>query len=211
MTTATRYLLLGAALALLTPLAAPAAEDEDRALVEALRDGRLVIFLRHGRAVMGATEDPLAQLPQQLREECQERQRVLTEEATADMKEIASQIEAHDIPIGQVLTSPACRAVESAWHAFGKATIRPPLADLWDVGLDSDRDASEAELREVLSSAPQGEGNLVIVSHVSNIRALTDLDLNHGEAAIFEPGGENGFNLLRRVLPDQWTRIATEP
>lgn len=203
-----RFLTLLPLLALLAPVATSGADGEGTTVGEQLRDGRLVIFLRHGRAVMGAAAEPLAELPERLREECAERQLVLTEEAVADMKKIHRQIEMLQIPIGEVLTSPACRAVESAWHAFGKATIRPPLADLWDVELESDREASEAELREVLTSAPEGEGNLVIVSHVSNIRVLTDLDLNHGEAAIFAPGGENGFRLLRRVMPGQWSQIA---
>lgn len=204
-----RTTLLAIAAALLLPAAVAAADSASQSLVERLRNGELVIFLRNGRAVLGATDEPLAGLPQRLREECVERQRVLTDEATADMRQIASQIEAFGIPIGEVLASPACRAVESAWYTFGKATIKPELAGLWDVELEGDRDAAEAELRRLLTSPPDGDGNLVIVSHVSNIRVLTDLDLNHGEAAIFEPGGGEGFNLVRRVMPDEWSRIAT--
>lgn len=183
-----------------------ASEHVDGTVLEELRQGGLVIFLRNGQAALGGRADVLAQLPAELRE-CEDPHNVLTDEARVTMREIGRDISRQGIPVGEVLSSPACRVVQSAWYAFGMATMKPQLVDLWSIALEGNREASEIMLRRQLSTSPEDDTNRVIASHVSNLRTVTNIELTHGEAAIFVPQDDESFSLLRRVTPDQWESL----
>lgn len=168
-------------------------------LLDALRRGGFVIFFRHGAAETSEQLVTLDRLPPALRN-CHAAQRPLTARGVTEMRAVGAAFRALGVPVGQVLASPACRAVETAWYAFGRV-------DGFESDLMQTRGAPAA-VRRLLMTPPKPGTNTVIVGHVSNALAAVDLSPEEGEALIFapEPGGQ--ARLVARVLVDGWGSLS---
>ena len=120
-----RSLLAGLLLAL---VAACGAFDEPETvrplvgaeLVDALRDGGHVLYLRHAETPEDGTDQPGSI------GDCS-RQRLLTDAGRADARAIGEAVRALGVPVGAVLASPYCRTVETAELAFGRAVVEEGL------------------------------------------------------------------------------------
>ena len=119
------------------------------------------------------------------------------------------------IPIGQVLSSPAYRALETARLAdLGPAH---PDAQLGDAGQSMTADPSGtrgAWLRGKVAQAPTAGTDTLLITHAPNIREafpLQGADLANGEALIFRPDGHGGASLVARVKIQDWPRLADAP
>jgi hypothetical protein len=117
------------------------------------------------------------------------------------------------IPVGQVLSSPTYRALETVRLAqFG-----PPKTpnELGDGGQSMMADTSGKRggwLRVQVSMQPPHGANTIIVTHYPNIsEAFPDeaKGLEDGEALIFQPDGHGGAKLITRVKIDEWTQWST--
>ena len=88
----------------------------------ALQSGGYVIFFRHGKTEMLATDQhPLADM-----NDCS-KQRNLAPSGVAASKEMGEAIKELKIPIGQILASPYCRCMDTARHAFGRVEASQDL------------------------------------------------------------------------------------
>jgi phosphohistidine phosphatase SixA len=168
-------------------------------LLDALRRGGFVIFFRHGAAETSEQRVTLDGLPPALRD-CHAAQRPLTTRGVTEMRAVGAAFLALGVPVGQVLASPACRAIETAWYAFGRVD-----------GLESDlmqMPGAPATVRRLLMTPPKPGTNTVIVGHISNALAVARLSPEEGEALIFvsESGGE--ARLVARVLVDGWGSLS---
>ena len=167
------------------------------ALVEALQDGGLVLYLRHA-----ATDDDAADgLPT---DDCS-RQRGLTDAGRQQAREIGAAIRSLDIPIGRVLASPYCRTVDTASLAFGKVERSEALLPI-PRGADGE-ERGKAQLRELLSDEPD-DGNTVLVGHVTNLRLAVDATPEEGGAVVLRPDGDGRFLLIGEIAPGAWQRLA---
>ena len=195
---------LGLLSILITGLPAAAAAD-DRAIVQDLRAGGLVIVLRHGATFPDqADTDPL-------NFENTAAQRNLNDKGKALAKDFGDALRQVGVPVGAVYTSKYNRAYETAVLAGFKNIEK--TADLTEGGLvvTPNENARRAKAFLARIGTPPASGtNTILITHQPNIVAALGkdwFDVKEGEASIFRP--ENGgYKVLARVQMDEWPRIA---
>jgi phosphohistidine phosphatase SixA len=119
------------------------------------------------------------------------------------------------IPIGQVLSSPTYRALETVRLAqLGEPKIFPQLGDSGQ-SMQSDSSGTRAAwLQAKWAEVPLKHTNTIIVTHFPNItEAFADsaAGVADGEALIFRPDGRGRASLVARVKIDEWARLAAAP
>jgi phosphohistidine phosphatase SixA len=180
-----------ALLALLLLAGSPLVARADDALWALLKGGGQVILIRHATAP-GTFDPPGVRL-----DDCAT-QRNLSEEGREEARRIGAAFRAQVIPVAKVLSSRWCRCMETARLAFGR------VEHWW--ALDGARPGSSqeasrtAELR-AFASQPFTGGNVVLVSHNFNIRALTGLSPVSGEMIVLTPAGNETFTIAGRIAP----------
>jgi Histidine phosphatase superfamily (branch 1) len=186
-----------------TDTALPSSKDalSGPALLNALRRGGYVIYIRHTSTDFGQNDEAMTSY-----DDCT-KQRNLTEQGRAEARAIGAAIAKLQIPIGDVLASPFCRTRETARLVFGRET--PSLAVRGGPAATENSDRY-ADLRKLLSTAvPQGV-NVAIASHGNPFRAVAGTPyLAEGEAAVIEPRGKDGFRIVARITKDGWNALAT--
>jgi broad specificity phosphatase PhoE len=182
------------------------ARADDKELVKALRDGGLVIVIRHGATFSDqADTDPLH--PENIAA-----QRQLNDAGKAAAKALGEAFAKMGVPVGKVYTSHFHRAYETAVLAGFKNIEK--TADIAEGGLvvsPNENNRRTKALRTLLATAPQSGSNVVLITHKPNIvDALGKdwLEVKEGEASIFHPDGSGGFRLVARVQMSDWPRIA---
>lgn len=188
-----RLLLTALLLTACGGLAAPEPEGplSGERLVEALREGGLVLYLRHTAtddAPDGTLSDPCSA------------QRGLTDAGRAQARAIGAALRALEVPVGQVLASPFCRTVQTAELAFGRAETEQALLPIEAGG---STDAAVA----LLADEPEDGTNTVLVGHTTNVQPAAGATPEEGGTVVFRPTGE-GFLIVAEVTPGGWTRLA---
>lgn len=179
-------LRLTLALFLLVIPAAAHATDAGWAL---LRDGGHVVLLRH--AMITGTTDPanfdIEKCATQLN---------LSARGKQQASKIGALFGARAAPIERVLSSRYCRCLDTARIAF--ETEPEPFAPL-DL-LKTDPSEKAAQIAAILTEIRgySGSDNLVMVTHLEDIVALTGVSPREGEAVVVEPRGD-GLRVLGRV------------
>ena len=165
-------------------------------LVDALRDGGHVLYLRHAATPEDGTDQPDAL------GDCT-RQRLLTDAGRADARALGEAVRDLEVPIGEVLASPYCRTVETAELAFGRALTEPALL----TPTPETRGRTTRELRRLLRTVPEDGANTVLVGHLTNLRLLSTASPDEGATVVLRPDGE-GFSLVGSVPPQGWQDLA---
>jgi phosphohistidine phosphatase SixA len=168
-------------------------------LRDALRRGGFVIFFRHGAAEASQQPGARDHLPAALRD-CYGVERPLTTRGVSEVRAVGAAFRALGLPVGQVLASPACRSIDTAWYAFGRV-------DGFEADLVQTRGAP-ATVRRLLGRPPAPGTNTVIVGHVSNTLAAVNVSPEEGEALVFAPGPGGEARLVARVPVDGWTALS---
>lgn len=177
--------------------------SDPRDLVDALRGGGHVLYLRHAATDMMEVDVAGAPI-----EDCA-RQRNLTARGRDQARRIGEALRALEIPTEQVVSSEYCRCVETAELAFEQVVREPLLTGLPGPGVD-DYDERVAALRELVGEPPAGRTNRVVVGHSKNLEAAADMSVDEGETAVFVPLGGGGFRLAGRVPAAVWPQLADE-
>ena len=187
---------------------------EDSALLARLQSGGLVLLFRHGKtgpdserpdavsgryALEGSTKER-----QVAYYDC-DRQRNLSEEGRAELRQVAEAMREIGLVIGKVLSSPMCRTRETAWLLVGQVTLADVL-----IGPDNE------ERQHLASTVSLDSSNRVLVSHgyvVGSIVPRPDRpdergQLVRGHAHVLEPLGGGEFRILAELGPDDWMRLA---
>jgi phosphohistidine phosphatase SixA len=177
-------------LALLAALAlSPAAATE--AGWALLRDGGHVVLLRHAMAT--GTIDP-ANFDI---ENCAT-QRNLSDRGKQQARKIGALFAARAAEVERVLASRYCRTFDTARFAFGDRHLEKfepldlPATD------SSDTQAKTAAVMQEIQSFT-GSGNMVLVTHLENIKALTGENAREGEAVIVRIEGDH-LHILGRII-----------
>jgi len=183
-------------------------ETERGKLLSALQAGGHVIYFRH--AEKSGDSSIAYRLPAQFRE-CVAPEVLLTEVGVASMKSLGQRFKQLNIPVGEVISSPACRCLESAWFSFEKVAIDPSLNGIYREDSAGHLIVNEAvneqfatDLRRMLVKMPAGGSNTILFAHSSNILSLTGLMLEQGEATIFKPDGRGNFVYMSRLKLNDW-------
>jgi phosphohistidine phosphatase SixA len=179
---------------------------DDMALAAALRDGGLVILLRHGATVADQVDvhpvnfDDISA------------QRNLSDAGKALARTFGDALRHAGVSVGKAYTSKFNRAYETA--VLAGFTDTEKTEDLTESGgrLTPAENARRADaLRKPLATPPQPGTNTVLVTHKPNIiDALGEdwFEVKEGEASIFRPA-DGKFVLVARLQMTDWPRIGT--
>lgn len=172
-------------------------------LLEQLRAGGLVIYLRHGATeTSGVAEANGVDVSR-----C-DTQRSLTAAGRTQATATGRALAALRVPVGEVLSSPFCRCKETAELAFGHYKVDPDLYFAIDADAKLTKQFSD-KLRALLSTRPKGATNTVIVSHTANLKEAAGIwPKPEGVAIVFRPRADGGFDPIARVLPGEWPELA---
>lgn len=182
------------------------AGDQD-ALVDALRGGGYVIVMRH--ASSPRTEpDAASAAPGNT-----DHERQLDADGRETARAMGVAIKRLEIPIGEVLSSPTFRAMQTASLLdLGQAE---PVPELGDGGRGMRRDTEgvrSAWLRDKAAEAPPPGTNRLMITHTPNlIGAFGDAaaDMGDGESLIIQPEGGTA-RIIGHVKIGQWPLLAAD-
>jgi phosphohistidine phosphatase SixA len=176
-------------------------------LVNGLRQGGYVLVMRHTSSPT-ALPDKSSAFPGNDKLE-----RQLDETGHATARAMGDAIKSLRIPLGDVLSSPTYRALETVrFAAFGKAKTFSELGD-GGQGMAVQSPAAAADwLRAKSMERPRAGSNTLIVTHAPNIQGAfgqSAAGIADGETMVFLPDGKGGADLVARVKVDDWPRLAT--
>jgi len=192
-----RRALLLALLPALLACGLPATALASEAVWKSLREGGLVVLLRHSLTVPGVGDPPSFKL-----DDCST-QRLLSESGRAQARRLGAAFRSRDIPVGAVLSSRWCRCLDTASLAFEKVEPWPVIDSFFDAyarGLPANaRGRQTAALRERIASH-RGRDNLVLVTHQVNITAVSDLYPAMDEMLVLRPAtADEAFVVVGRL------------
>jgi len=182
-------------LVVLLPLAPGRASADDEQVWAALKQGGEVILLRHTHVDIREGIGHLS--PGNCAEEVN-----LSSFGKQQAKRIGEAFRAHGIAVGEVLTSPYCRCIDTGKLAFGHATpvmyLRPPGT----VSEDQAKLNQERVVQEILEHSDAS--NLVMITHDLNIADVVLEDtVPMGEFFVLQPKGAD-FDIIGNIrLDDQ--------
>jgi phosphohistidine phosphatase SixA len=192
-----------AAAIMLVTLSSPAQPLHGDALVKALRQGGYVIVMRHTSSPREAPTKQIAKADNVKGE------RQLDETGRVTAIAMGQSIRELKIPIGEVLTSPTYRALETVRYAqLGNPQPYPELGDNGQ-SMQGGTEAQAAWLRNKVTQFPKGT-NTIMVTHFPNLRGAFPQFANaveDGEALVFGPDGKGGATLVGRIKIEEWPTL----
>jgi phosphohistidine phosphatase SixA len=163
---------------------------DDEQVWAALKQGGKVVMLRHTHVNMREGIGRL--VPGNCAEEVN-----LSFRGIEQAKHIGEAFRAHGISVGEVLTSPYCRCIDTGKLAFGHAT---PVQYLMPPGVVSDSEAKlnqERVLQDVRNY--RSSSNLVMITHDLNISdVVLEPSIAMGDFFVLEPNGGD-FDVIGKV------------
>ena len=171
------------------PRVDPANALTGKALVDALRGGGYVIYMRHAKYG-------------KVTEQCTEPN--LVPEGEAEAKKVGTALRERKIPFGAVRASQLCRAIETA-----RLLEVGPVESTADLNPAKKEDAAAHASRNKLFAEPPKRGtNTILVSHVQNASDPKDeVAAVLCELVVFKPDGRGGAQAVARIRPEDWEKL----
>jgi len=165
--------------------------------IEALRAGGNVIFFRHERTNMLRMDDPRIVMA-----DCTT-QRNLSVAGVANSQQTGEYIRYLNIPIGEVLSSPICRSMETARFAFGKVKPEPRLIGIRQEDGRTMQDAGR-DLRALAVEHAQPGTNAVMIGHFSSAFMGFGIRLGEGDALVIGIGADKEPYVVGVIAAHGW-------
>jgi phosphohistidine phosphatase SixA len=175
---------------------------EGAALVDALRPGGHVILLRHMSTEHVAPDPGYFEV-----RDCST-QRNLSEEGKGQARLVGKAFAKLAIPVGEVLSSPYCRCLETGRLAFGRVT-ESEILSVWDALTVPERSERGGVVRKMLGTSPPAGANTILITHTGTL--LYSFGLNsrpEGIAHVFRPNESGAAEYLGMLKPEDWPRLA---
>ena len=172
-------------------------------LVEALREGGHVVYLRHAITDRSREDDPAVDL-----DDCST-QRNLSDEGRTQARRIGEAFRALEIPHAEVYSSEYCRTRDTAELAFGAYEEEPVLTGFPEE-TDPSYDARVRATEELLGREPPPGENAILVAHVKNLEEVAGITIAEGELAVFEPLGDGRHRFRGRIPAELWPDLVEE-
>jgi len=170
-----------------------------------LRTGGYVILMRHANSPRTPPE------PSQTNTDNTLHERQLDEMGRSTARAMGEALHRLRIPIGQVLSSPTYRALETVRLAqLGQPTTFPQLGDSGQSMMADTGGARAAWLKSEATKTPAPGQNTIIVTHFPNILEAYPQGaegLADGEALILRPDGHGHAPIIARVKIEDWARL----
>lgn len=172
----------------------------------ALRAGGHVIVMRH------ASSPRALPTAAQANADNTQRERQLDEAGRASARDMGEALRRVKIPVGEVLSSPTYRALETVRLAqLGAATAYAELGDS-GASMQAQSDGVRgAWLRTRSAQLPRPGTNTLIVTHSPNLTeafSAAAAGMADGEALVFRPDGKGGARIIARVKIEEWKQMA---
>lgn len=195
---------------LLAPLLAIAADQApafaeklaDKELLQQIRQGGYVLYMRHGPTDNSRPDrTPAVDL-----NDCAT-QRPLTAEGRQLAGKVGAALRKAHLPVADIHVSPLCRAKESAEAAFGpRFQVDKQL--MYTANLTSEQKKPILAATRALLSQPVAPGsNRVIVAHAPNLMDLIGYFPKEATVVIFQPRGDGHFAYLASIPPGHWAEL----
>ena len=171
-------------------------------IVESLKHGGYVLVMRHASSPRDVPSKQTAN-PDNVKLE-----RQLDESGRRGSIAMGQALRDRRIPIGEVLSSPTYRAMETV--RFAQLPTPHGVVELGDGGqsMQGATDAQGRWLRDRATQFPK-DTNTFIVTHMPNIgRAFPEWGaVADGETVVVGPDGHGGARVVKRILIDDWPRL----
>ena len=190
-----------AVVTLLAALAPPSGAPAGSPLGEQLRRGGLVLVIRHAATDFSKPDQDPVDL-----KDCRT-QRNLSAEGRRDARRIGQGVRRLRLRLGDVLSSPFCRTLETARIAFGRATVSLALLNTITASQDASWRRQIRAARRLFAARPPAGRVTVLVTHGSVVGDVSGQTLEEGETLVFRPLGQGRFTLIGRVLPVRWATL----
>ena len=145
-------------------------------LINSLKDGKKIIFIRH--AIAPGSGDP-----ESFNIKNCSTQRNLNDEGKIQSKKIGNFFKTNKIKISKILSSEWCRCKDTAKIAFGKFETFNALNSFYDARFQKNRSSQINDLRNFISSW-ESDSNLILVTHYVVIYDLLNSAVSSGEMII---------------------------
>lgn len=170
-------------------------------IVKLIQQGGYVLYFRHGHTNHGQYEATHATL-----EACS-KQRNLDELGKQQSEAMGAAFKSLDIPVGKILSSPWCRAKDTAMIAFGRRDISYDLSFSISKSKEETTNLTKA-LRAMLSEEPKLGTNTVLFAHTSNLKDAAGVwPKPEGALAVFKPDRDLGFKFIGLIRPEYWLSL----
>jgi phosphohistidine phosphatase SixA len=168
------------------------AAPTDRELVALLRGGGHTLYMRHAATDLSQQDTQGEDFA-----DCS-KQRNLSAAGKRESRAAGEAIRALGFPIGDVISSPYCRAIETATLMFGRAVHSRDV--LVRAGAAGQPDYGEL-LKLVATPAAPGTLRVIVAHNAPRIAYLRE-----GEAAVVKPAG-GGFEVVAQIAIGEWKRL----
>ena len=173
-----------------------------RVLIDKLRSGGYVLYMRHANT----DKSRLDRVPQVDLNDCNT-QRPLSVEGRKLAAQVGEYIREAKIPVGEVLSSPLCRAKETAEAAFGHFDVEINLMYSGNM-TDAEKIPVNKKTRELLSKPVQAKTNRLIVAHAPGLMDVMGyFPKPEGTVVVFRPDPKKGFEYLGSIAPGLWHEL----
>jgi phosphohistidine phosphatase SixA len=172
-------------------------------LVEALRAGGHVLYLRHAVTDKEGADQVSATMG-----DCST-QRTLSAEGWKDAQVIGAAVKLLGIPVAGVVSSEYCRAWQTAEIAFGRHVKNPALNfEKAEKYSEAQTRAMKTRVAPLLAQVPPAGFNTVIVGHDDPFEAATGhYPEPQGKLVVLRPDGKGGFTLVGGIDPAAWAAL----
>ena len=199
-------LMLAAAIAIAGQSARPAAQELTHAAFDDLKHGGFVVVFRHGKTNAGPAF-PEDKSPLDLAN-CAD-QAMLSETGQEQARAIGMAFMSASIPVGKVLASGYCRAIEMARLAFGHAETSDALllrnfAPVAGAPAPPPWPQRVEMMKRLIATVPEAPTNTILITHFPNVTAALGVQIDFGDAVIVKPDGQGGARLVARIPANQW-------
>jgi phosphohistidine phosphatase SixA len=201
-----RLLLLAfTGLAVAVPAVPSMAQSAMRDVLDEMKKGGYVVVIRHGRTNESADTKDASPLDLS---NCSG-QLMLNEVGTKQAQAIGEAFKKAEVPVGEVIASTYCRAMETGRLAFGKA--KPSEALLLEAFAPAPGTPAPPPwpqrvemMKELVATAPAAGTNTVLITHFPNVKAALGIQIGFGDAAIVKPDGHGGVTVVARIAAKEW-------
>ncbi|MGE0821422.1 MAG: hypothetical protein AB7G75_15700 [Candidatus Binatia bacterium] len=177
---------------------------QGKELISALQKGGHVIYLRHSTTDhTSSDQDPLNYTDPNT-------QRNLSEEGQKRAMALGNAVRALNIPIGKVITSPFCRAVETGWFAFGRGETNDDLA--FAIGTtETEAKRLGVMLKKMMQVAPEAGTNTILISHTANLKEAVGVwPKEEGVFVVFKPSSSGDPTYVGEIPINTWPKLAEQ-
>jgi len=169
-------------------------------MVESLRRGGLILFVRHGMTSLdNRDQDDVRLADCRTQQSLSQAGRTLAAEVGVAVRELR-------LPVGPVFTSAYCRCRETADLMFGSGLRVADLA----VDEHNDGDAG-VRLLSVIARMPPPVGDTVIVGHLQSAEQAYGVVPDEGEMLVIAPAHDGqGPELIGHITATQWNDVVRD-